>query len=78
MQRIGLALLVWGLRFAALGSVVIWFISTRQYEATENSERTYFGLGWPDRWFESKVTLDFARLFGRMAPGRVRTGCVGL
>ncbi|VTS00898.1 unnamed protein product [Gemmata massiliana] len=58
-RRIGLAVAVWGLRLAALSVLVLWFIPTRQYESTENAERTYFGLGWPDHWLASEVTLTF-------------------
>ena len=59
LRRTVLTLAVWGLRLAALGTLVLWFIPTRQYESTENAERTYFGLGWPDHWLASEVTLDF-------------------
>jgi len=58
-RRIGVAVAVWGLRLAALGTLALWFIPTRQYESTETAERTYFGLGWPDPWLASEVTLQF-------------------
>jgi hypothetical protein len=59
VRRAGLTLLVWGPRLAALGTLVLWFVPTRRYESTENTERTYFGLGWPDHWLASDVTLEF-------------------
>jgi len=59
LRRTGLAFVVWGLRLAALGTLVLWFIPTRQYESIENAERTYFGLGWQGRWLASEVTLEF-------------------
>ncbi|MDY3563503.1 hypothetical protein R5W23_005115 [Gemmata sp. JC673] len=58
-RRIGLTVAVWGLRLAALGPLALWFIPTRQYESNETAERTYFGLGWPDHWLASEVTLEF-------------------
>ncbi|HEX3147772.1 MAG TPA: hypothetical protein VHR66_06785, partial [Gemmataceae bacterium] len=59
-RRIGFAVAVWALRLAALSTLVLWFVPTWEYEATDTRERTYFARGWParNRWLVSEVVLE--------------------
>ena len=56
-RRAAVGVLVWGLRLAAVGSLAAWGVPHREYEATDLTERTYVGYGWPTHWLASEVEL---------------------
>lgn len=66
-RRFALIAIVWLLRLTALASFAIWFIPEDRYSVTDIGEETYYGMGWPDHWLASRVTVqywwmpDFAR-----------------